>query len=360
MERKITSSLRARNERLVPTFSGSNPLFKGFALIVFFALAATPTFAQQIPIFSLYHENGYVLNPAITGSEGLGIAAVSYRRQWTEIKEAPNTISGGYRMPIYSKGDQFQKAGNFIGIGAYVMNDQTGPTSYLSGNVSFAYHISFAKINPFHWASFLRKSHLSIGLNASVNQYRLNATDLLPESANDRLVIAADDSKVLPNAGLGFYYYYDKFYLGFSAPQIIPLKVKYVEHDGASTIQKINHYYVVAGGKIPFGGKVTKSRTPRGYTYKFYLEPTVWFKTVQGAPYQYEAYMRFRHKNLVWLGAGYRSSKTVVIDAGVMIKKQLKLGYAYDLQVSDLRSYLGGSHEVVLAYQIDFGNKYRR
>ncbi len=328
--------------------------------MLFFILNSSNIVAQQIPIFSLYHENGFVLNPAITGAEGLGIAALSYRHQWTEVNDAPNTISGGYRMPIYSKGDQFQKAGNFIGVGAYVMNDQTGPTSYLSGNISFAYHISFAKINPFSWAAFLRKSHISLGINASVNQYRLNSTELVPESANDRLVIAADDSKVLPNAGLGFYYYYDKFYFGVSSPQVIPLKVKYVEYDGSSTIHKINHIFIVAGGKIPFGGKVTKSRTPRGYTYKFYLEPMVWFKNVQGAPYQYDIYARFRHKNIVWVGAGYRSSKTIVMDAGVLIKKQLKLGYAYDLSISDLSSYLGGSHEIVLAYQIDFASRYRR
>jgi len=334
---------------------------KKIFLYLLFAGFAAQLFAQQVPIFSLYHENGFVLNPAITGAEGLGIAAVSYRKQWTKVEESPSTVAGGYRMPFYSKGDQFQKAGNFIGAGAYVMNDKTGPTSYLSGNLSFAYHISFAKINPFSWAAFLRKSHLSIGLNASINQYRLNSTELVPETPNDRLVIAADDSKILPNAGVGFYYYYDKFYLGVSAPQVIPLKVKYVEYDGASTIHKINHIFLVAGGKIPLGERVAQTRAPRrGYTYKFYLEPMVWFKKVQGAPYQYDAYMRFRYKDMVWAGVGYRSSKTIVIDAGVLIKKQVKLGYAYDMGVSDISSYLGGSHEVVLAYQIDFANRYRR
>ncbi|HXH17723.1 MAG TPA: type IX secretion system membrane protein PorP/SprF [Chitinophagales bacterium] len=331
------------------------------AIAIFLLAIALPASAQQIPIFSLYHENGFVLNPGITGYEGMGIAAVSYRHQWTKVEESPRTVSGGYRMPIYSKGDLFQKAGNFIGVGAYVMNDKTGPTSYLSGNITFAYHISFAKINPFNWAAFLRKSHLSFGLTASINQYRLNSTELIPEMANDRLVIAADDSKILPNAGLGMYYYYDKFYFGVSVPQVVPLKVKYAESDAASTIHKINHVFIVTGGKIPFGGKVAQTgRGPRKYTYKFYLEPMVWFKKVSGAPYQYDAYLRFRHKDLLWLGAGYRSSKTVVIDAGILIKKQVKFGYAYDLTVSDLSSYLGGSHEVVLAYQIDFGNRYRR
>ncbi len=361
---QITNSLtpaplpKEKGIRSFTTLKEFNIFHLLFALLSF---AFFNSSAQQIPIFSLYHENGYILNPAITGFEGLGVAGISYRHQWMKVEDAPNTLSAGYRMPFYSKGDQFQKAGNFIGTGAFLMMDKTGPTSNLSGNLTFAYHISFAKINPFSWAGFLRKSHLSLGLNFSINQYRLNSTDLIPELPNDQLVLSADDSRVRPNAGLGVFYYYDMLFLGFSSPQVVPLKVKYEDDAGVSTIEKINHYYIVAGGRIPFGGKVAQVRTPRkNWAYKFYLEPTVWFKKVRGAPYQYDAHLRFRHKNLFWLGAGYRSSKTVVIDAGVMIKKQIKLAYAYDMSVSDISSYLGGSHEFIVAFNIDFGDRYRR
>ena len=44
----------------------------------------------------------------------------------------------------------------------------------------------------------------------------------------------------------------------------------------------------------------------------------------------------------------------------VLIKKQIRFGYAYDLSVSDLSSYLGGSHEFIVAYHVDFGDKYKR
>ena len=328
------------------------PLF-----ITFFLIAnSTDSTAQQVPIFSLYQENGYILNPAITGYTGLGIAAVSYRHQWTtEVQESPRTLSAGYRMPIYRRGDYFQKAENFLGVGAYLMHDKTGPTSYLSANLAFAYHISFEKINPFSWAAFLRKSHLSFGLAFSLNQYRLDGTELIPELSNDQLVLTADDSRVLPNTGLGVYYYYDNFYFGFSSPQIIPLKLNYEDVEASGAIRKINHYFIVTGGKIPLGGRV-----PRGHYHKFYIEPMLWFKKVRGAPYQYDAYVRFRHRNLVWFGAGYRSSKTIVVDAGVVIKKQFKLGYVYDISISDLNSYIGGSHEFIVAYQLDIGNKYKR
>lgn len=328
------------------------------AAVLLFSQAVS---AQQVPIFSLYHENKYILNPGITGFEGVAVASLSYRYQWIKVDNAPQTLSAGYRMPVYSKGDLFQKAENFIGLGAFVMNDRTGPTSYLSGNITFAYHISFAKINPFFWAAFLRKSHLSFGLNFSVNQYRLDATKLVPDQTNDRLLVTADDSRILPNAGLGVYYYYDKFYFGFSSPQIIPWKVRYADDFAESAIGKVNHYFLAMGGKIPFGGRVAQTRTPfRGYIYKFYIEPVAWFKKVRAAPYQYDVYARFRYRDYGWVGAGYRSSKTMVFDAGFLVKKQLKFGYAYDMSISDISSYLGSTHEFIIAYQIDFAERRRR
>ncbi len=333
---------------------------KGWSLAVMLIFSIQLAFSQQLPIFSLYQENGFALNPAITGSEGYGILGVSYRHQWTGVQEGPRTVSGGYRMPIYSKGDQFQRAGNFIGVGGYVLNDKTGPTSYFQGSVTMAYHLSFAKINPFSWAAFLRKSHMSFGLTASAHQYRLNSTELIPESANDLLVIAADDARILPNAGLGIYYYYDKFFIGFSMPQVVPMSIRFTDDFGESAIKRINHYYAVAGGKIPLGNKMPGSKTPKGYVYKFYLEPMVWFRQVNGAPYQYDIYARFRHKDLVWVGAGYRSSKTMVVDAGFMVKKQLRFGYAYDLGINEMSSYLGSTHEVIVAYLFDLGPKYKR
>ena len=313
-----------------------------------------PAFGQQLPIFSLYRENSFVLNPAITGSEGTGILAFTYRDQWSEIEESPRTVSAGYRMPIYYQKDRFQRAGNFIGVGGHLVNDKTGPTAYTQLSLTYAYHISFAKINPFHWARFLRKSHISLGLSLGLNQHRLNASELIPDQPNDQLVASADRSKFLPNAGLGVYYYYDNFYLGFSSPQIIPLKVKFESNDGISTLQRENHFFLVAGGKIPMGGKV-----PRGYEHKFYIEPMVWLKYVKDAPYQADAYFRFRHKNLAWAGLGYRTSKTIIIDAGFMIKKALKIGYAYDLQVSRLSSYLGNTHEILLSYHFSSDTRRR-
>ena len=308
-----------------------NSLF--LLLLIAFAIPAS---AQQLPIFSLYHENSFILNPGIAGSEDHGILAASYRDQWNGMAGRPRTVSGSYRTPIYRT--------NF-GIGGHVVNDITGPSSYTGATATFAYHISFRKIKPFHWAKFLRKSKISFGLSLSAYHYRLKSSELVLENPNDVAISDNNQSEFMPNAGAGIYYYYDKFFIGFSTPQLIPLNINFDATDGTSNIQRKNHFYTTIGGRIPLGGRV-----PRGHYNKFYIEPTVWLKYVKGAPFQYDAHIRLRHKNIVWVGAGYRSSKTLIVDAGLMIMKQFQVGYAYDLQVSSYRADLGHTHEVIIAF----------
>ncbi len=326
--------------RKIPELSKEmNYIINKWLLVIFITfLIVQPSYSQQLPIFSLYYENNFVLNPAMTGVEDHGVITASYRDQWNGMDGRPRTLNASYRSPIPR---------TKMGLGGHVMNDVTGPTSFTGATFTYAYHISFRKISPFHWAKFLRNSKFSLGASLSAYHYRLKSSELVLENPNDLAISNDNQNTFMPNAGVGAYLYYEKFFLGFSAPQLIPLNLSFDAVDGISNIQRVNHFYHVAGARIPIGGKV-----PRGYFNKLYIEPMVWFKHVKGAPYQYDAYVRFRHKNFIWAGVGYRSSKTLMADAGFLIKKQLQIGYAYDFQVNPHRATLGHTHEVIIAFHL--------
>lgn len=301
-------------------------------LILMTLLLAAPAFAQQLPLYSLYREHNFILNPAIAGSEDRGSANASYRYQWTQIEGSPQTMSASYRTPIPKYN---------LGVGAHIVNDKTGPTSFTGLTGAVSYHISFRKINPFSWAKFLRKSHIAMGLSFSMNQYRLNSSELVLDQPNDALINSNNNTRFLPNAGLGVYYYYDKFYLGYSSPTIIPLNVNFTEDATVSNIQRELHHYIVLGGKIPLG---------KAYNPKLTLEPMAWFRAVQGAPFQVDGYLRLRYKNLFWVGTGFRSSMTMLADVGFTIADKIQIGYAYDQQVNNIAAFTGSTHEIVVSY----------
>ena len=315
---------------------------KKIFILVMGALFFVPVFGQQMPDYSLLHENNFVLNPAIAGSENHGIAMASFRQQWTKIKGAPQTFTASYRSPIRKTN---------LGIGAEIINDRSGPTSETGVTFAAAYHISFEKIHPFRWNRFLRESKISIGLSASIVQYRLNSNELILDQPNDMAINTIPHSKWLPNAGLGIYYYYDKFFLGFSVPNVIPFNVTFADQSTISNIPRALHYYVVVGGKIPLGA---------AYKPKFTLEPMIWFRAVANAPFQVDANLRFKYKKLFWVGLGYRSKNSLMADVGVMIKDQFQISYAYDQMASDAFKYTSGSHELVLGYHLPAHKRYKR
>ena len=56
-----------------------------------------------------------------------------------------------------------------------------------------------------------------------------------------------------------------------------------------------------------------------------------------------------------WIGGTYRyneNTASIGAFADFQISKQLRIGYAYDHFVSSIRPYLGGTHEVLLIFEV--------
>lgn len=307
--------------------------------ILFFAVGLpVVASAQQLPLFTSYRENGFILNPAIAGSKASAIATLSARKQWLKMKDSPHTETLSLEGPVGT---------SRLGLGGYLVNDETGPTAYTGFGLSYAYHISFKKIKPFHWARFLRKSKMSFGVNTSLFYYRLQRSELVLEEDNDRAVVEENKGRLMPNAGAGLYYYYENFYLGFSVPQMLELETRFKGLSGTSSLKRVNHYYVLAGGRVPLGeyGKVI-------------LEPMAWFRAVKGAPWQLDVNARFVFNDVFWAGAGYRTKSFVFGDMGLIIKRQWKIGYAMDFAFSNVSEHLGTTHELILKYRFKPEPKY--
>ena len=71
--------------------------------------------AQQVPLYSQYMMNGFLLNPAVAGSEGYTAINLTAREQWLGLKDAPKThaVSGQTRIlknSYISKGSNIRKS----------------------------------------------------------------------------------------------------------------------------------------------------------------------------------------------------------------------------------------------------------
>ncbi len=285
-----------------------------FLLLTVFTKTAN---AQQDAMYTQYMFNALALNPAYAGSRNVISATALYRNQWTGITGAPETTTFTIDAPINDKK---------IGLGLQVFNDRLGITKTTGVVASGAYRIR------------MDKGTLSFGLQGSVSSFRANYqnVNLDQTGTNTDAAFQDDVSNTLFNVGTGVYYNSDKFYVGLSAPELVPNKL-------ASTrlsTQEI-HLFLTAG--IVFD---------LGEDYK--LKPSILVKQVTGAPIEGDLNATFWIKDVIGIGAQYRTNADVSGLFEVQATPQIRIGYSYDHSITTLQNHNDGSHEIMLRYEFGY------
>lgn len=286
-------------------------------------IASTQTSkAQQDAMYTQYMFNALALNPAYAGSRNVISATALYRNQWSGIKGAPETTTFTIDAPINDKK---------IGLGLQVYNDKLGITNTTGIVASGAYRIR------------MDRGTLSFGLQGSLSNFRANYqnVELDQTGANTDIAFQDNFSETNFNIGTGIYYNSDKFYVGLSAPQLVPNQL-------ASTplSQQEIHLFLTAGVVFSLGED-------------FKLKPSIMIKEVKGAPIQGDLNAMFWIKDVLGIGAQYRSNADVSGLLEVQATPQIRIGYAYDHSVTTLQSFNSGSHEIMLRYEFGYNkNKF--
>lgn len=274
--------------------------------------------AQQKPLFSNFIFNEFYYNPAVANTKQHIDFRFLYRKQWAGLEGSPQT----FNFSSYARLKKFP-----LGLGGNIYHDATGPLRNSGFNVAIAYGIELKN-----------DGLISAGIGAGLVCLDLSNNFTIREQ-DDVAALAAQQGKFLPDASLGIHFMMKGFYAGFSIPQLFQSSIRLEVDDPANMNKLIRHYFLSAGYKF----KVSD---------KFELDPSAQLKAVKAAPLQVDVNLRGIYNNLAWLGASYRSSDAICIMAGVIVKDQFELGYAYDITTSNLNTVSNGSHEILLNYRL--------
>lgn len=286
------------------------------------AIGAEKVMAQQEAMYTQYMFNTLAINPAYAGSRNVTSATALYRSQWVGIKGAPKTATFTMDAPIDDKK---------IGLGLQVYNDRLGITNTSGGIISYAYRIRMSK------------GTLALGLQGGVSQYRADFANVdLGSDASPDLAFSNNVNKALLDFGVGVYYSTDKFYLGLSSPQLLNNKLTNltVEGNNGYTGQDM-HLFLATGYVFPVGEDL-------------HLKPSVLVKYVKGAPIEADINGTVWIKDVLGLGAMYRTKADVSALVEFQVSPQIRIGYSYDHSTTKLVSYNSGSHEIMLRYEFGF------
>ncbi len=307
-------------------------------LFVFFVQLSE---AQQVPLYSQYTMNGFLLNPAVAGSEGYTAVNITAREQWLGLKNAPKThaLSGQTRIlknSYISKKSSIRRHSPLgsrsgkVGLGAYVFNDKNGPIDRTGIQLSYAYHIR------------MRTSQLSFGISAVAYQFSVDQ-DKLRFEYEDEFWDNAQKSIFIPDANIGVYYTDPKIFAGFSMSQLFQSALKLGEKGYAEYKMK-RYYHLIGGYDIPVNDY-------------FSIEPSILIKTTGSFVWQADFNTKFIFNDEYWAGLSYRTGGALIFMGGVRVDKFF-FGYAFDYTLSSIMKHSYGSHEFMVA--IKFGDNARR
>lgn len=292
-----------------------------------------PLAAQQLPLFSEYTQNGFIINPAMTGWENATTLSASYRHMWTGMPQSPKTATLSFQRPIEEQN---------MAYGAYFMHDQTGPTSFTGLNFLYSYQI---RLKP-ELEGRATRNRLSMGLSLSALFYRLKGADLDPIDPGDELIIQNNEFQFLPDAGAGLFYYSDEHYIGFSVPQMISLRTRFDDDLAISRIRRIAHFYVTAGAKL----EIKTQDVGASSKHKHYLIPSFWVKYAPVSPVNVNANLRYMYDDVFMAGLGFSTDGTILADFNVYFMEHYRIGYAFSIGINGLNPTLGTNHEVLFTY----------
>jgi len=143
-----------------------------------------------------------------------------------------------------------------------------------------------------------------------------------------------------PNIGAGIYYSSKQWFVGLSVPKIV---------QNVQDIQEINyidqrHYYFTVGGYI------NASRMLK-------LRPSAMLKVTENAPFALDGSLAFIFYDKLWLGGNYRLEESAGVFVQYQVSNQFKIGYAFEMATSKLRTHNAGTHEILLSYDFLFKKK---
>ncbi len=282
--------------------------------------------AQQDAMYSQYMFNGMAVNPAYAGSRDVLSITGLFRAQWLNVPGAPVTQNLAIHTP--------SRNGRY-GFGLNLVNDRISYLGQTWVNGMFAYRIP------------TKRGKLALGLQGSINNYRINWNQAYLINANDQILSTNGRNFMLPNVGFGVYYSQTNWFAGASAPHLLVNSLNQsrpsvgINQSTQDLAILSRHFFLWGGVALPLSKDVV-------------FRPTVLMKYVQAAPVEFDLTAHFILKNKFWAGACVRTGDGILGMLQYQFNSQLMGGYAYDFPLTRLGKYTSGTHELMLRYEFKY------
>ncbi len=313
-------------------------------ILLLLSLTVNLTFGQQLPLFSQYLYNKFLINPAVAGSDGYTSVNLTAREQWVGYYGAPRTFSFSVQTRMLKKSfilkqthvkrDIYRpKSDGKVGFGGYVFSDKNGLVQRTGFQLSYAYHM---------WIQ--NSTQLSMGLALTGYYYKINEKEINFEDPNEPwLNNNLRRGMFVPDATFGVYLLNARYSLGFSADQLFQASAK-IANNAYKDFKMSRQYYLFGSYDFRAGNNAL-------------LQPSFLLKMSEQFKPQVDIGVTYIYNQDFWGGLAYRTSGALIATLGVKYEN-IFIGYAFDFTFQEIQKVTYGTHEITFA--LKFGDNSRR
>ena len=287
-------------------------------------------FSQQDPHYTQYMYNMNVINPAYAGSKENLSFGLLYRKQWVDIEDSPTTATFSGHSPV----------GKNVGLGLSAINDEIGPVKETNVYADFSYTLQLGG-----------QHRLALGIKGGATFHKVGLFDEIYNNVPDDSdpAFAENVSNTYLNIGAGFFYYTDNYYVAFSVPNMLKSKHLDITQTGQDYQfgSETSHYFLTGGYVFQLSDNVK-------------LKPSFMLKSAFEVSPSIDGSLNALFFEKFEIGATYRLDDSFGGMVNYAITPNLRIGYAYDHIVSDLKVTTPSSHEVMLLFDLNFPKKVSR
>jgi type IX secretion system PorP/SprF family membrane protein len=287
-------------------------------LTLFTILAHKPVQGQFAKIYSQTYANPLLINPASAGCEDAFSFGLMSRIQWVGFPGAPSIQSFNAHTPLKN---------TKIGLGFLLNRESYGVNNFYSISANYAYRL------------LLPVGNISFGIKGGINIGSANEVNLLSDP-NDDAFYNDLNRYILPDFGMGIYFYNKKMYAGLSIPQVFSYKISVDKYQLTHNVSYYN-IFTTAG----YYAKITPDLE---------LKPSVLIRYSLTNEFKGDLYLTAEYKNMAESGIGFRSKESVILLFAYKINQQFKVGYSFDINIGNTGGYTKGSHEIYLKYKLGY------
>lgn len=313
-------------------------------ILIIILLCGGTVSAQQLPIYSQYLYNKFLVNPAVAGSDGYTSVNLTAREQWVGYYGAPRTYSFSVQTRMLKRSFILKqtnprrqiyrpKTDGKVGLGGYVFSDKNGIVHRTGFQLSYSYHMWLQKSTQF-----------SLGISATGFHYKIDESEMNFEDPNEPWLNSdLRRGMFIPDVNFGMYLLNANYSLGFSSDQLFEASAR-IGDQAYKDFKLDRHYYIFGSYNL-------------SVNYLVDIEPS--FMLVMSNQFRPQADIgaTYIYDQKFWAGLAFRTSGAIIANVGVQYQN-IFLGYSFDFSLQEIQRVTYGTHEITVA--LKFGDNARR